>query len=175
MNVLVIDVGGTHVKLLATGHRVRRRFDSGPTLTPAVLVKQVIALTHGWAFEAITLGYPGVVRHGRITGEPANLGAGWRGFDFSKAFGVPVKVINDAALQALGSYRRGRMLFLGLGTGLGSAMVVDGLVLPMELSHLPYRAHRSYEEYLGVAGLRRLGPKKWRKHVWTVVRLLRAG
>ena len=174
MRVLVIDVGGTHVKMLATGHREPRRFDSGRTLKPAAMVKKVEQLTKDWAYDVVSMGYPGMVVHGKIVRDPANLGAGWCGFDFRKAFGVPVKLTNDAAMQALGDYRSGSLLFLGLGTGLGSAMVLDGRVVPMELAHLPYRKHRSYEDYLGAAGLKRLGKRKWRKHVWAVVGLLRA-
>lgn len=174
MKVLVIDVGGSHVKVLATGHREPRRFDSGPRLKPAAMVKKVKQLTKDWSYDVLSVGYPGMVVNGKIAREPANLGAGWRRFDFQKAFGVPVRLINDAAMQALGDYRSGSLLFLGLGTGLGSAMVFDGRVVPMELAHLPYRRHRSYEDYLGAAGLKRLGKKKWRKHVFAVVGLLRA-
>jgi polyphosphate glucokinase len=172
--ILAIDVGGTHVKALLSGARTPRKLDSGPSMTPARLVKKVKALTADWSPQAISIGYPGVVLHGRIAAEPRNLGRGWVGFDFSKAFGCPVKLINDAAMQALGDYRGGRMLFLGLGTGLGTAMIVDGEIEQMELAHLPYRKGRTYEEYVGLAGLERLGKKKWRKHVWVVVGLLRA-
>src|SRR5262245_55884189 len=139
MNVLVIDIGGTHVKFLATGHKEHREFESGPKLTPKPLVTGVKKLVSGWKFDAVSIGYPGPVLRNRPIAEPHNLGKGWVGFDFEKAFGCPVKIINDAAMQALGSYRRGKMLFLGLGTGLGSAMVVEGIVEPMELGHLPYR------------------------------------
>jgi len=125
--------------------------------------------TAGWKFEAVSIGYPGAVVHGHPVAEPHNLGRGWVGFDFRKAFGRPVKVINDAAMQALGSYRGGRMLFLGLGTGLGSALIVDGVLEPMELAHLPYKNGRTYEDYVGLAGLKRLGKKKWRRHVADVV------
>ena len=173
MNILAIDVGGTHVKMLASNQPGPRRFASGPRLTPAILVERVRALTADWPHDAITLGYPGVVAHNRIAAEPANLGPGWIRFDFAAAFGLPVKLLNDAAMQALGSYEGGRMLFLGLGTGLGSAMIVDGLLEPMELAHMPYRKGRTYEDYLGQAGLKRLGPRKWRKHVLAVVELLR--
>jgi polyphosphate glucokinase len=172
--VLAIDVGGTHVKLLASGQTGRREFPSGPRLTPARMVEQVKALTSDWNCQAIAIGYPGLVVHGRIAAEPANLGRGWTGFDFPSAFGLPVKLINDAAMQALGSYEGGRMLFLGLGTGLGSALIVDGRLEPMELAHLPYRKGRTYEDYLGLAGLERLGLKRWRRHVLAVVELLRA-
>ncbi len=173
MNILVIDVGGTHVKVLASGQTEPRKFESGPTLTPSRMVEKVKALTADWSYGALSIGYPGLVVHGRIAAEPRNLGRGWVGFDFSGAFGLPVRIINDAAMQALGSYEGGRMLFLGLGTGLGSAMIVDGRIEPMELAHLPYRKGRSYEDCLGLAGMKRLGRKKWRKHVWAVVDLLR--
>lgn len=173
MNVLSIDIGGTHIKLLASGERRKRQFDSGPTLTPAEMVDAVKRLSADWQYEAISIGYPGLVIHGRIALEPHNLGSGWVGFDFSGAFACPVKIINDAAMQALGSYAGKRMLFLGLGTGLGSTMIIDGLIEPMELGHLPYREGRTYEEYLGAAGLERLGKDKWREHVWVVVSLLR--
>ena len=174
MNILAVDVGGTHVKVLASDQAEPRRFRSGPGLTPARMVAKVQALAAGWSFGAVSIGYPGPVVHGRIAAEPANLGRGWVGFDFAGAFGLPVRLINDAAMQALGSYEGGRMLFLGLGTGLGSAMIVDGRLEPMELAHLPYRKGRSYEDYLGVAGLKRLGPSRWRKHVLAVVELLSA-
>ena len=174
MIILAIDVGGSHVKVLASDRTAARRFASGPRLTPARMVEQVKALTSDWTYEAIAMGYPGLVVHGRIAAEPSNLGRGWTGFDFAAAFGLPVKLINDAAMQALGSYQGGRMLFLGLGTGLGSALIVEGRLEPMELAHMPYRKGRTYEEYLGQAGLKRLGPNKWRKHVLAVVELLRA-
>ncbi|MFL5307045.1 MAG: ROK family protein [Polyangia bacterium] len=174
MNILVVDVGGTHVKLLATGKTVKRQVDSGPRMTPRRMVAAVKTLVADWKFEAVSIGVPAPVVRGRIVAEPANLGAGWKAFDFAAAFGRPVKVINDAAMQALGSYRRGRMLFLGIGTGLGSALVIDGAVVPLELAHLPYRKGRSFEEYVGVHGLKRLGKKRWRNHVLTVVELLRS-
>lgn len=173
MKVLSIDIGGTHVKLLATGETKKREFDSGPSLTPAEMVDAVKRLSADWQYEAISIGYPGLVIHGHIALEPYNLGPGWIGFDFAGAFACPVKIINDAAMQALGSYAGKRMLFLGLGTGLGSTLIVDGSIEPMELAHLPYHKGRTYEEYLGAAGLKRLGKHKWRKHVWTVVSLLR--
>ncbi len=169
MNILAIDVGGTHVKVLASDRTEPRRFVSGPSLTPTRMVDQVKSLTSDWSYGAISIGYPGLVVHDRIAAEPHNLGRGWVGFDFSQAFGLPVKLLNDAAMQALGSYAGGRMLFLGLGTGLGSAMIADGHLQSMELAHLPYRKGRTYEDYLGSAGLRRLGEKKWRRHVWAVV------
>lgn len=174
MRTLVIDIGGTHVKALATGRRTPLRVPSGPTLTPTAMVRAVREGTAGWKFDQVSIGFPGPIVHGRIVSEPHNLGAGWVGFNFHKAFGKPVKVINDAAMQALGSYQGGRMLFLGLGTGLGSALIIDGLLEPMELGHLPYKKGRTYEDYVGVRGLKRLGKKKWRKHVLDVIERLKA-
>jgi polyphosphate glucokinase len=174
VKILVIDVGGTHVKLYATGHRMPRKIDSGPALTPRTMVTEVKRLTADWRYDAISIGYPGPVLHGRPVSEPHNLGGGWVGFDFAKAFGRPVRVINDAAMQALGSYRRGTLLFLGLGTGLGSALTVDGVLVPMELAHLPYRKGRTYEDYVGLRGLKRLGLRKWRQHVFDVVARFKA-
>ena len=172
--ILVIDVGGTHVKLLATGRRTPRKFDSGPRMTPLKMVGQVKELTADWKYDAVSVGYPGLVVHGRIVSEPHNLAAGWVGFDFRHAFKKPVKMINDAAMQALGDYRGGRMLFLGLGTGMGSAMIVDGALEPMELGHLPYQHGKTYEDYAGLKGLQRLGRKKWNKHVLLIIGALRA-
>jgi polyphosphate glucokinase len=172
--ILVIDIGGTHIKVLATGERVPRKIVSGPRMTPVKMAKDVKELTKDWGYDVVSMGYPGPVVLGRPLREPHNLGGGWVGFDFSKAFGCPLKMINDAAMQALGSYRGGRMLFLGLGTGLGSAMVVDGVVEPMELAHLPYKKDKTYEDYIGLRGLERLGKKKWRRHVADVVERLRA-
>ncbi len=172
--VLVIDIGGTHFKVLATGQRTPREIPSGPAMTPRAMVAAVKRLTADWSYDAVSIGYPGVVVHGRPVTEPHNLGRGWVGFDFHRAFGRPVRVDNDAAMQALGSYRGGRMLFLGLGTGLGSAMIIDGVLEPMELAHLPYRKGRTYEDYVGVRGLRRLGKKRWRRHVAEVMTLLKA-
>src|SRR5829696_8523868 len=139
MRILVVDIGGTHVKILATGRRTPIRLPSGPDLTPSEMVKSVKAAAGGWQYDAVSIGFPGLVVHGRVANEPHNLGTGWVGFNFHRAFGKPVKVINDAAMQALGSYQGGRMLFLGLGTGLGSAVIIDGVVQPLELAHLPYR------------------------------------
>ena len=173
MKILVVDVGGTHVKVQASGQRARRKLPSGPGLTPARMVRSVGDLIAGWGYEAVSIGVPTRVRRGRIVAEPANLGRGWVGFDFARAFDHPVKIINDAAMQALGSYRGGRMLFLGLGTGLGSAFIADGVLEPMELSHLPYKKG-TYEDYLGLRGLERLGKKKWRKYVKRVVGEMRA-
>ncbi len=169
--VLVVDVGGTSVKILAFGQSEHRAFPSGPKLTPKKMVSGVRKLAHDWTYDAISIGYPGPVLHGRPMAEPFNLGRGWVGFNFARAFDHPVKLINDAAMQALGSYEGGKMLFLGLGTGLGTAMVVEGIVEPMELAHLPYRKH-TYEYYLGEAGLERHGKKKWRRYVADVVKRL---
>jgi polyphosphate glucokinase len=171
MNVLVVDIGGTHVKVLATGHKVHREFDSGPTLTPKQMVAGVKKLVAGWKYEAISIGYPGPVLWNRPLSEPWNLGKGWAGFDFEAAFKCPVKVVNDAAMQALGSYKGGKMLFLGLGTGLGSAMVVDGIIEPMELGHLPYKK-ATFEDYVGIRGVKKYGKKKWRSFVTDVVKRL---
>jgi polyphosphate glucokinase len=168
LNVLVVDVGGTHVKILATGQKQSREFSSGPQLTPKQMVAGVEKLAKDWKYNAVSIGYPGVVIRNRPVADPYNLGQGWAGFDFEAAFKCPVKVINDAAMQALGSYKHGKMLFLGLGTGLGSAMVVDGIVEPMELGHLPYRK-RTFEDYVGVAGRKRLGQKKWEQAVRDVI------
>jgi polyphosphate glucokinase len=171
MKVLAIDVGGTHVKILATGQEERREFESGPTLTPQRMVAGVKELTKDWKYDVVTIGYPGRVRNDRPTAEPRNLARGWVGFDFKAAFKCPVKVVNDAAMQALGSYRKGTMLFAGLGTGFGAAMVVDGVVVPMELGSMFYR-NGTFEDYLGLRGLRRLGKKRWRKHVEYVMKHL---
>ena len=173
MRILVVDVGGSHVKVLATGQRTPVKIPSGPAMTPAVMVREVRAATRSWQYDAVSVGYPGAVLHGKPVAEPANLGAGWVGFNFRRAFGCPVKVINDAAMQAWGSYRKGRMLFLGLGTGLGSAMIIDEVLEPMELAHLPYKKGRTYEEYVGKAGLKRLGKKKWRRAVIDVLKRLK--
>lgn len=174
MRVLVIDVGGSHIKALATGHRVPVKILSGPNLTAKEMVRSIRQAVANWKYSAVSIGYPGVVMHGKPVNEPRNLGVGWVGFDFKKAFGCPVKVINDAAMQALGSYQGGRMLFLGLGTGLGSALVIDGVLEPMELAHLPYKKGRTIEGYVGNAGLKRLGRKKWRRYVLDVVTRLKA-
>jgi polyphosphate glucokinase len=171
--ILVLDIGGTNVKMTASGALEPRAFPSGLTLTPRRMVTKVLANAKDWRFDALAIGYPGPVIHGRIAAEPHNLKAGWVGFDFHAAFKKPVRIINDAAMQALGSYRTGSMLFLGLGTGLGSAMIIDGMVEPMELGHLPYRK-ATYEDYVGERGLERLGKKRWRRHVAEVVELLRA-
>lgn len=173
MNVLAVDVGGTHVKVLASGEETPRKVVSGPKMTPQQMVKAVKKMAEAWNYDAISIGYPGPVVHGRPFHDPYNLGPGWIAFDYAKAFGKPVKIINDAAMQALGGYRAGSMLFLGLGTGLGSAMIVDGRIEPMELAHLPYRK-ATYEDYVGLRGLRRYGKKKWRVYVNDVVERLTA-
>jgi len=174
VRVLVIDIGGTHVKVRATGHKQGIEFPSGPRMTPRKMVVAVRAATSGWKYDALSIGYPGPVVQGRPLAEPHNLGRGWVGFDFKKAFGQrPIKIINDAAMQALASYQGKRMLFLGLGTGLGSALIIDGVLEPMELAHLPYKKGRSYEDYVGLVGLKRLGRRKWRHHVQQVVKLLK--
>jgi polyphosphate glucokinase len=163
MNVLVIDVGSSHVKVLASGQAESRKFDSGPTLAPRAMVLGVEKIARDWAYDAISIGYPGPVLR-----EPHNLGCGWVGFNFEAAFGQPVKVINDAAMQALGSYQGGKMLFFGLGTGLGSAMIVDGVIEPMELGHLPHKRF-TYEHFIGQRGLDRWGVHKWQRHVVDVM------
>jgi polyphosphate glucokinase len=174
MRVLAVDVGGTHVKVLATGQTEPRRFPSGPKMTAKQMVSGVKELTRDWKYDAVAIGYPGPVLRGRPAVEPHNLGRGWVGFNFKAAFGRPVKIINDAAMQALGSYKSGTLLFLGLGTGLGSALVVQGNVVPMELGHLSYKKGM-YEDYVGVRGLERLGKKKWERHVeFGVARLIDA-
>src|ERR1700722_16292999 len=169
--VLVLDVGGTHVKIHATHIRQTVKFVSGPTMTAAKMVAAVKKITATWEFDVVSIGYPGPVFKNRPVREPHNLGGGWMKFDFKKAFGRPVKVINDAAMQALGGHHGGHMLFLGLGPGLGSTLVVDEVVLPLEIAHLPYKKNRTYEEYLGNAGLQRLGEKKWLENVFKVVEL----
>jgi predicted NBD/HSP70 family sugar kinase len=172
--ILVIDVGGTHVKLLVTGMKEPILIPSGRTLTPAVMIRQVKGALKSFPYDVVSIGYPGPVVHGKPLREPHNLAQGWVGFDFRRALGRPVKIINDAAMQALGSYKNGRLLFLGLGTGLGSAMIADGVVEPMELAHLPYKRGKTYEDYLGIRGLKRLGRKKWAREVAKVVSLMRA-
>ena len=173
MRVLVVDVGGTHVKILATGQDLPREFASGPKLTARAMVSRVKRLAGKWKYDAVSIGYPGPVLRSRPVAEPYNLGGGWVGFDFEAAFKRRVRVVNDAAMQALGSYRRGKMLFLGLGTGLGSTLIANGIVEPMELGHLPYK-RATYEDYVGSRGLERHGKKKWRRHVADVIARLQA-
>jgi polyphosphate glucokinase len=171
--VLVVDVGGSHVKLLATGETERRRLLSGPGLEPEQMVHDVLEATRDWRYDVVSVGIPGPVLGGRVVSDPPNLGDGWVGFDFERAFGKPTKVVNDAAMQALGSYEGGKMLFLGLGTGLGTTMIVDGIVEPMELGHLPFRT-MTFEDYVGERGRKKLGKKKWREAVEEAVEALTA-
>jgi polyphosphate glucokinase len=171
MKILVIDVGGTHIKVLLSGEQEPRKFASGPAMTAKQMVAGVKEVTVGLKYDVVSIGFPGPVLGNRPLAEPFNLGGGWVGFNFESAFGCPVKLVNDAAMQALGSYRGGKMLFLGLGTGLGSTMIVDGIVEPMELGHLPYKKG-TYESYLGNQALIEQGKKKWRQNVADVVTLL---
>ena len=171
--VLVVDTGGTNIKLLVSGQKEPRKIPSGPTMTAGKMVREVKECVKDWKFDRVSLGYPGPIINGHPLREPHNLGGGWMRFNFSKAFGCPVKILNDAAMQALGSYKGGRMLFLGLGTGLGSAMIVEGMLEPMELAHLTYKNGKTYEDYLGRRGLERLGKKKWRQHVAKIVKKLK--
>lgn len=166
--ILVADVGGTHVKLLATGQTEPRKFISGPTLTPDHMISEINQLVSDWEYDAVSMGYPGPVIAGRPVSDPRNLGSGWVGFDFAAAFSRPVKIINDAAMQAIGSYRSGKMLFLGLGTGLGAAMITEGVLEPMEIGHLPYKK-RTFEDYAGLRGLERKGRERWGRHVADIV------
>ncbi len=170
--ILVLDIGGTNIKVQATGHKQPVKIPSGPEMTAKDMVRDVKAATRDWKYDRVSIGYPGPVTAGQPVREPVNLGGGWVGFNYKKALGYPVRIVNDAALQALGSYRGGRMLFLGLGTGLGSAMIVDGILEPMELAHLPYKHGKTYEQYLGLKGLKRLGKKKWRKEVFKITERL---
>jgi polyphosphate glucokinase len=167
--ILVVDVGGTHVKLLTSGAKKPIKFVSGAHLTPTEMVQKIKVAVEDRLYDVVSIGYPGPVVDGHPFREPYNLASGWVGFNFSKAFGRPVKVMNDAAMQALGSYKGGRMLFLGLGTGLGSALIVDGALQPMEIAHLPYKHGKTYEDYMGLRGLKRLGRKKWEKKVNSIV------
>jgi hypothetical protein len=171
--VLVVDVGGTHVKMFMAGFKEPVKVPSGPTMTVRKMVAIVKEATAGWKYDRISIGYPGPIINGRPLREPHNLGGGWVGFDYKKAFGCPVKIMNDASMQALGSYEGGRMLFLGLGTGLGSAMIVDGVLQPMELAHLSYKKGKTYEDYLGLRGLEKCGKKKWRKNVRKITEKLK--
>ncbi len=172
--ILVIDIGGTHVKFRLDGRGPILRFASGPGLTPGHMVRELKRLAPQLRYDAVAIGYPGVVFRGRIAAEPHNLGHGWVGFDFEQAFGKPVRISNDAAMQAIGSYAGGRMLFLGLGTGLGVTLIIDGIVEPTELGHIPYRNGLTYEDYLGDRGRKLRGTKKWRKSVAEVVEHLKA-
>ena len=172
--VLAIDIGGSRVKVMTSTERTRRAFASGPDLSARVMVRKVKALTKDWSYDVVSIGYPGPVVNNRPLSEPHNLGLGWAGFNFEKAFGRPSRVVNDALMQAIGSYQSGRMLFLGLGTGLGSAMIVDGILEPMELAHLPYHGAKTFEQCVGAAALKRVGKKKWQRAVDDVLALLLA-
>jgi polyphosphate glucokinase len=174
MKILAIDVGGTHVKIRVSDNEEVRKIPSGPKMTARQMVSQVRRLAKDWKYDRVSIGYPGPVARGRIVVNPRNLGAGWVGFDFAKAFGKPVKILNDAAMQALGSFRGGKMLFLGLGTGLGTAVVDRGVIEPMEIAHLQYKKGTTFEDWLGLRGLERLGKKKWRQAVADVVAELSA-
>ncbi len=172
--ILGIDIGGTNIKVQRSSKEEIIKIPSGVEMTPQKMIFEIRKVTSDWKCDLVSIGYPGVVKDNQITTEPHNLAKGWVGFDFKKGFGLPVKIVNDAAMQALGSYEGKRMLFLGLGTGLGSAMVVDGLLLPLELAHLPYRKGLTYEDYIGKEGLKRFGRKKWREHVAQIVSQLQA-
>ena len=172
--VLVIDIGGSRVKVMTSRERTRRAFESGPDLSAKEMVRKVKALTRDWSYDAVSIGYPGPVINNRPLSEPHNLGFGWAGFNFEKAFGCPTKVVNDALMQAIGSYQGDRMLFLGLGTGLGSAMIADGILEPMELAHVPYRNGKTFEQCVGAAALKRVGRKKWQRVVDDVLKRLLA-
>ena len=171
--ILTIDIGGTNVKLKHSDIDEIRKFPSGSELVPDEFARHIVELTKDWRVEKVSVGYPGPIVNGRIHLEPANLGRGWVGFDFKKALGCPVKIINDAAMQALGSYQGGRMLFLGLGTGLGTTFIMDGMVAPLEVGHLPYSKKQSFEQWVGNAALQKLGKKRWQKVVFDVVHRLR--
>jgi len=172
-HILVIDVGGSHIKFRLGPRGSIHRFVSGPDMTAADMACKVRKLARDLPYEAVSIGYPGLVLRGRIAAEPYNLGPGWVGYDFEKTLGRPVRVINDATMQALGSYEGGRMLFLGLGTGLGATLILDGIVEPMEIGHMPYKRGRTFEDYIGERGRKRLGKKKWRKAVTEVVARLK--
>ncbi len=174
MKILVLDVGGSHVKLKLSEQDEVRKFESGPTMTPQKMIEGVRALTADWTYDVVSMGFPAPVVGGKIVREPVNLGHGWLDFDLTAGLGKPVRVINDAAMQALGGYEGGRMLFLGLGTGLGTTLIVDNVVVGLELGHLPYRKEKSYEEYVGIAGLERRGREKWQASVFDVVERLKA-
>jgi polyphosphate glucokinase len=172
--ILVIDVGGTHVKFRVGEHGAASAFESGPKMTPRRMVRRLCSLLDGRRYDAVSIGYPGLVYHGRIAAEPHHLGTGWVDYDFAAAFNRPVRLINDAAMQAIGSYRGGRMLFLGLGTGLGATLIIDGVVEPTEVGHMPYRDGRTFEDYVGERGRKRLGKRRWRKAVRKVIADLNA-
>ena len=172
-HVLVIDVGGMHVKFRVDGRGTIHKFVSGPRMTPALMTRQIRALIPHTPYDAVSIGYPGLVFHGKVGAEPHNLGKGWVKFDFAQALGKPVRVINDAAMQAIGSYAGGRMLFLGLGTGLGATLIIDGVVEPTEVGHMPYKRGRTFEDYVGERGREQRGNGKWRKSVLEVIGLLR--
>lgn len=174
MKILVIDVGGTNIKVASTDNLVPVKIPSGPDMTAENMARLVLAATKNWKYDRISIGFPGPVVHHRPIAEPHNLGSGWVDFDYEHAFPKPLRFINDAAMQALGGYKEGRMLFLGVGTGLGSALVLDGFVVPLELAHLPYKKGRTYEEYIGLAGLERRGKKKWRASVLDIIGRLQA-
>jgi ROK family len=173
--ILVVDIGGTNIKVSTARRKAPVKIPSGKEMTPARMAAAVRKVIDGWKYDAVSIGFPGVVKHGKPAHEPFNLSGGWMRFDYGKAFGVPVKIVNDAAMQAMGAYEGGRMLFLGLGTGLGSALVVEGVLVPLELAHLPYHRGRTYEDYVGARGLMRFGRKRWTHHVHVVVALLKAG
>ncbi len=173
MNILSIDVGGTHVKILLTGEKEPRKMLSGPDFTPQQLVDDVRKLAEGWNYDVVSIGFPAPVHHNIPSAEPFNLGRGWVDFDYEKVFGCPVKMINDAAMQALGSYKGGIMLFLGIGTGLGSAVVTDHTLLPLELGHLPFKK-KTFEDYVGLHGLEKYGKVRWKKNVFEMIELLTA-
>ena len=172
-HILVVDVGGMHVKLRIDARGPIHKFVSGPKMSPLIMMRQILKLTRNLSFDVVSIGYPGLVFHGRIAAEPHNLGKGWVRFDFEQAFGKPVRVINDAAMQAIGSYRGGRMLFLGLGTGLGVTIIVDGVVEATEVGHMPYKRGRTFEDYVGERGRERLGSRKWRRKVSDVIKQLK--
>ena len=174
MKVLVIDIGGTNIKVASTDRPVPIKIPSGSGLTAKQMVTDVLEATQDWEYDSISIGYPGPVNHDRPKQEPHNLGAGWTDFDYAESFGKPYRFINDAAMQALGGYRGGRMLFLGTGTGLGAAMIFDGVVIPLELAHLPYKKGKTYEEYIGLVGLQARGKAKWRKSVLDIMERLQA-
>jgi polyphosphate glucokinase len=174
MGILVIDIGGNNIKVRGPGRRTMIKIPSGPRLTAARMAAAVMDAAADWTFDAVSIGYPGPVADGHPAQEPHNLGRGWVRFDYRRAFKRPVRIINDAAMQALGSYEGGRMLYLGFGTGLGSALVIDGLLVPTELAHMPYRKGMTYEDFLGQRGYERLGRKRWAAHVEHVVDILRA-